>query len=230
MAGPIIYMVDSSVVNVAIPAIARDLSSPLATVQWTVSGYLLTSAAGIAASAWLARRFGTLRAYVVSMAGFTLASVACAFAPTAQVLILTRGVQGLLGAQLVPLSLGLLLGRGGAMRHMPASIGMIFFVAPALGPAVGGVLVGTLGWQAVFWINAPIGVLAVLGLRSPDLSALGLSGSRDARDSAKAYAEPQARIGKQGQIYGRRAIADAQAARPDEIRPDEWHSTEPPRQ
>jgi EmrB/QacA subfamily drug resistance transporter len=181
IAGPMIYMVDSSVVNVAVPAIARDLSSPVTTVQWTVSGYLLTTAAGLAASAWLARRFGTLRAYAVSMVGFTLASVACAFAPTVQVLITTRCLQGLLGAQLVPLSLGMLLGRSGAMRHMPASIGMIFFVAPALGPAVGGVLVGTLGWPSVFWINAPIGMLAVAGLRSRGLSALGLGGSRDAR-------------------------------------------------
>src|SRR5260370_28562707 len=114
-AGPLIYMVDSSVSIVAIPAIARDLSSPLATVQWTVSGYLLTSAAGIAASAWLARRFGTLRAYVVSIAGFTLASVPFAFGPTAQVLILPRGPHGLLRAQLVPLPLCLLLGRGGPL-------------------------------------------------------------------------------------------------------------------
>src|SRR5260370_26833132 len=95
-AGPLIYMVDSSVSIVAIPAIARDLSSPLATVQWTVSGYLLTSAAGIAASAWLARRFGTLRAYVVSMAGFSLASVARALAPPAQGVILPRGREGAL--------------------------------------------------------------------------------------------------------------------------------------
>src|SRR5260370_14353276 len=103
-AGPLIYMVDSSVSIVAIPAIARDLSSPLATVQWTVSGYLLTSAAGIAASAWLARRFGTLRAYVVSMAGFTLASGPLAFAPPPQVLVITPRLQGALRAQLLPLS------------------------------------------------------------------------------------------------------------------------------
>src|SRR5579859_3132134 len=181
IAGPMIYMIDSSVVNVAIPAISRDLASPVPTVQWVVSGYLLTTGAGLAASAWLARRFGTLRAYAVSMGGFTLASVACAFAPDIQVLILMRCLQGLLGAQLVPLALGMLLGRGGAMRQFPASIGMIFFVAPALGPALSGILVGTLGWPSVFWINAPIGAIALLGLRSRGRPDSGLSGSRTAR-------------------------------------------------
>jgi EmrB/QacA subfamily drug resistance transporter len=181
MAGPMIYMADSSVVNVAVPTISRDLSSPLTTVQWAVSGYLLTTAAGLAASAWLARRFGTLHAYAASMTAFTLASVACAFSPNITVLILMRCLQGLFGAQLIPLSLGLLLGRSGAMRHMPASMGMIFFVAPALGPALGGVLVGALGWRSVFWVNVPVGIAAVAGLRSARLPALGVIGSHRAR-------------------------------------------------
>jgi EmrB/QacA subfamily drug resistance transporter len=181
VAGPMIYMIDASVINVAVPAIARDLDSPLTTVQWTVSGYLLTTAAGLAASAWLARRFGTLRAFGGSMAGFCVASVVCAFAPTALWLIVARIVQGLAGAPLVPLALGLLFGRGGAARQLPASVGVIFFVAPAAGPAIGGLLVSAFGWPSIFLINLPIGLLSVLGLRFGDLPELGVSGSRSAR-------------------------------------------------
>jgi MFS family permease len=98
VAGPMIYMIDASVINVAVPAMARDLKSPLTTVQWAVSGYLLTAAAGLAASAWLARRFGTLRAFGWSMAGFCIASFVCALAPTALLLIVARVLQGLAGA------------------------------------------------------------------------------------------------------------------------------------
>src|ERR1039457_3672794 len=87
LAGPVLSMVDSSVVNVAVPVIVRDLHTSLGTAAWTVSGYLLGLAGGLAVSPWLARRFGTMRAYTAVLLGFTLASAACALAPDVGLLI-----------------------------------------------------------------------------------------------------------------------------------------------
>jgi len=81
LAGPLLSMLDSSVVNVAVEPIARQLHASLATVQWTVSGYLLALGAGLAGTAYLARRFGTLPVYRTSVIAFTIASATCAFAP-----------------------------------------------------------------------------------------------------------------------------------------------------
>lgn len=172
LAGPFLSMVDSNVVNVALPDIARQLHTSLDTAQWVVSGYLLALAAGLATSAYLAKRFGTRRVYVASLVGFTLASALCALAPTIGFLIAMRAVQGALGAALVPLAMNMLLGGEGAARNMPAAAGIILFLAPALGPTVGGLLINLGGWPLVFLINVPLGVLGALGmLRVPEQPA-----------------------------------------------------------
>ena len=108
LAGPFLSMVDSSVVNVAVPAMARSFDASLSQLQWVVSGYLLALAAGLAASAYLARRWGTRQVYLVSLAGFTLASGACALAGSASWLVAARVVQGLLGAPMTPLAMGMM--------------------------------------------------------------------------------------------------------------------------
>ena len=161
LAGPVLSMVDSSVVNVAVPVIVRDLHTSLGTAAWTVSGYLLGLAGGLAVSPWLARRFGTMRAYTAVLLGFTLASAACALAPDVGLLITMRVVQGLVGAPMVPLALGLLFGEDGEAANIPVSAGIVFFAAPALGPAIGGLLISGFGWRSVFLINVPIGLAAL---------------------------------------------------------------------
>lgn len=172
LAGPFLSMVDSNVVNVALPDIASQLHTSLDTAQWVVSGYLLALAAGLATSAYLAKRFGTRRVYLASLVGFTLASALCALAPTIGFLIAMRAVQGALGAALVPLAMNMLLGGEGAARNMPAAAGIILFLAPALGPTVGGLLINLGGWPLVFLINVPLGVLGALGmLRVPEQPA-----------------------------------------------------------
>jgi EmrB/QacA subfamily drug resistance transporter len=163
MAGPVLSMVDSSVVNVAVPVIVRDLHTSLGTAAWAVSGYLLGLAGGLAATPWLARRFGAMRAYTAALLAFTLASAACAAAPDVGLLIAMRVVQGVAGAPMVPLALGLLLGDRGEAAAMPVSAGIMFFAAPALGPAIGGVLIAGFGWRSVFLINVPIGLAALAG-------------------------------------------------------------------
>src|SRR5258707_15707414 len=168
LAGPFLSMVDSSIVNIALPDIAQQVQSPLATAQWITSGYLLALAVVLPATAFLAKRFGTRRVYLVSLAGFTLASTACAMAPNIAWLICARVVQGALGAPLVPLAMNLLLGKQGKARQLPAAAGMLLFLAPALGPSVGGLLIHVAGWPLIFLVNVPFGILGVLGaLRLP---------------------------------------------------------------
>ncbi len=168
LAGPFLSMMDSNIVNVALPNIATQLHTSLNTALWIISGYLLALAAGLASSAYLAKRFGTRRVYLVSLIGFTLASALCALAPSIGFLIAIRAAQGALGAALVPLAMNMLLSEDSAARSMPPAAGMLLFLAPALGPTVGGLLIRVAGWPLVFLVNVPFGILGVLGtLRLP---------------------------------------------------------------
>ena len=170
LAGPLLSMLDSSIVNVAIEPIARELHAGLTTVQWTVSGYLLALGAGLAGTAYLARRFGTLPVYRASIAAFTAASALCALAPDAPVLVAARILQGLVAAPLVPLAMSMLLGRGsagdgGGARSISPLAGIMLFLGPALGPTVGGALIGTVGWRGIFLVNIPAGAVAAVAVR-----------------------------------------------------------------
>jgi EmrB/QacA subfamily drug resistance transporter len=165
LAGPLLSMLDSGIVNVAVAPIARELRASLPLVQWTVSGYLLALGTGLAATAYLARRFGTLPVYRASVIAFTLASAACAAAPGVRLLVVARIVQGLVAAPLVPLAMSMLFGAREATRSMPATAGMLLFLGPALGPSVGGALIGAVGWRSIFLINVPLGVAAAIAVR-----------------------------------------------------------------
>src|SRR5215831_4869844 len=132
LAGPLLSMLDSSVVNVAVEPIARELGASLAVVQWAVSGYLLALGGGLAATAFLSRRFGTLPVYRASVVAFTIASALCAFAPGALALDGARVLQGLAAAPLVPLAMSMMLGRAGGGRSISPLAGIMLFVGPAL--------------------------------------------------------------------------------------------------
>lgn len=168
-AGPFLSMVDSSIVNVAVPDIARSLHAPLADVQWTVSAYLLALSSGLAATAWLSKRFGSRAVFLAGLVGFTAASAACAFAPSLAVLVAARAAQGLLGAPLTPIAMGVLTtapGASGPQRRAPMLVmGILLFAGPAAGPTLGGVLIAAFGWPAIFLVNVPFGILGVLGAR-----------------------------------------------------------------
>ena len=164
LAGPFLSMVDSSVVNVAVPAMARSFGAPLSQLQWVVSGYLLALATGLAASAYLARRWGTRQVYFASLAGFTLASGACALAGSASWLVAARVIQGLLGAPMTPLAMGMMFAGDDTRRRISAAAGIALFLPPALGPALGGFLVSHVGWPSIFLINLPVGAVAIAGL------------------------------------------------------------------
>jgi len=160
--GPFLSMVDSNIVNVALTPISQALKAPLHDAQWIVSAYLLALSAVMAASAYLAKRFGTLRIYTISMAGFTLGSTLCAFAPSLELLIAARVVQGVFGALLVPLAMTLLIPRGreGSGQLSPL-LGIILFMAPAIGPSVGGLLLELGDWPLIFLVNLPFGIFGI---------------------------------------------------------------------
>jgi EmrB/QacA subfamily drug resistance transporter len=120
---------------------------------------------GLAATSWLARRFGTLPVYTASVSGFTLASACCAAAPDVRLLIAARLAQGLAGAPLVPLAMSMLLGGTGGARTVSPVAGMLLFLAPALGPTAGGGLIAAFGWRSIFLVNVPIGLAAVIAAR-----------------------------------------------------------------
>jgi len=190
LAGPMLSMIDSSVVNVAVPVIVRGLHTTLAVAAWAVSGYLLGLACGLAATPWLARRFGTLPAYGATMLAFTLASAACALVPSVGLLIAARVGQGLAGAPMVPLAMSLILDPRRGARSMPASAGIVLFAAPALGPALGGLLISAFGWRSVFLINVPAGLLALVAVRA----------ARRALPAGAAAGDPAARLDGTGLV------------------------------
>lgn len=171
---------DATVVNVALPAIGRDLGAEVGALQLVVSAYSVTLAALILLAGALGDRVGRRRVFVVGVVWFAVASAVCAAAPTAGVLIAARALQGVGGALLTPGSLAIIeatfvrADRAKAIGAWSALGG----VAAAIGPLLGGYLVQALSWRAIFLINVPLGVLvAWLALRhvpeSRDVSAAG---------------------------------------------------------
>jgi EmrB/QacA subfamily drug resistance transporter len=155
---------DGSIVNLALPAIDDDLDAGVAGLQWTVNAYTLALAALILVGGSLGDRWGRRRVFVVGVTWFGLASVACALAPTIEVLVAARGLQGVGGALLTPGSLAIISAsihpedRGRAIGLWSGLAG----VTTALGPFVGGTLVDAVGWRSVFWVNVPLAVAVVV--------------------------------------------------------------------
>lgn len=187
---------DSTVVNVALPVIGRDLHASTSSLQWILNGYLLTLASFILLGGALGDMYGRRRVFALGAALFTVASLLCAVAPTVETLIAARLLQGIAGALLTPGSLAM-IEASFQRRDRPRAIGAwsgLTGVATALGPLLGGYLVGAVSWRAVFLINLPLGVFVVLAsrrvpetrdpmtgghldIRGAILAALGLGGT-----------------------------------------------------
>jgi EmrB/QacA subfamily drug resistance transporter len=155
---------DALVLVTALPAIHRDLGGSIATLEWTVNAFTLTFAAGIITAAALGDRLGRRLVFVTGLAVFTLSSIACAIAPSAELLIAARAVQGLGAAMVMPLSLTILTAafppdRRGTIIGVWGGIGGL---AVAAGPVVGGAITEGVNWHWIFWVNAPIGVAAIV--------------------------------------------------------------------
>ena len=159
--GSVIVFVDSTVVNVALPAIQRDLGGGLALQQWVVDAYLLTLGSLLLVGGALGDLFGSRRLFLVGVVSFGAISALCAAAPDGTVLILARGLQGIGGAILTPSGLAVIARtftgeeRGAAIGTWTAWTGIAFVI----GPVVGGWLVTNASWRWIFVINIPIAVL-----------------------------------------------------------------------
>ena len=156
-------LLDSTVVNVALPTIGRDLHTSLTGLEWTVNAYTLTLAAFLLVGGSLGDRLGRRRMFIVGVAWFAIASVLCGLAPSIDILIGARALQGMGAALLTPVSLALIEAifreedRGTAIGAWSGLGGL----AAAIGPLVGGYLVAAVSWRAVFLINLPFAAVAI---------------------------------------------------------------------
>ncbi len=163
VAGSGIAFLDSTVVNVALPAIGRDLGAGMAGLQWTVDGYLLTLGSLLLLGGSLGDLYGRRRMFVAGLVAFTAASALCGLAPSMGTLIAARALQGVGGALLVPGSLALL---SASFRPEDRSTAVgawsgLAGVSTALGPFLGGWLVDAVSWRLVFLINVPLAAVAI---------------------------------------------------------------------
>lgn len=156
---------DTTIVTVSLSHIGASLHVPDEQLAWVVDAYTITFAALLITSGALADRFGRRRVFLTGLSVFLLASLACSVAPTAAFLIGARAVQGIGASMLTPVALAIVVNVMPDPRERAQAIGIwsaMFGLSMAAGPALGGALLTALDWRAVFWINAPIVVLAML--------------------------------------------------------------------
>jgi EmrB/QacA subfamily drug resistance transporter len=157
---------DNTIVNVALPSIGRDLHASVSGLQWTVDAYVVVLASLLLLSGSMADRFGRRRIFQLGLLLFTLGSFACSLAPTLELLVVFRMLQAVGGSMLNPVAMSIIRNTFENPRERAQAIGLwgaVVGVSIAMGPLIGGVLVQTVGWRAVFWVNIPIG-LAAIGL------------------------------------------------------------------
>ncbi|HEX8065199.1 MAG TPA: MDR family MFS transporter [Thermoleophilaceae bacterium] len=162
--GSIMSILDTTIVNVALDRLSRELDTSIAHVQWVVTGYLLSLAAVIPVSGWAGRRFGAKRVYLTSLVLFTIGSVLCGVATSATELIVFRVVQGVGGGLILPVGQLLMASAAGPRRmgRVMSVVAVPAMLAPILGPALGGLILDSASWRWIFFVNAPIGVVAFL--------------------------------------------------------------------
>ncbi|WP_406376597.1 multidrug efflux MFS transporter [Streptomyces sp. NBC_00647] len=161
--GAFMTFLDSTIVNVALKTLTSEMDTSLSTIQWLVTAYLLAMAAVIPISGWLGARLGAKRVFIAAITVFTLASLACGLATSIEQLIVFRTLQGI-GGIAVPVSQAILVRAAGPrlMARVMSVSGIPVIMAPVVGPTVGGLLLQHVGWESIFLVNIPIGILTVL--------------------------------------------------------------------
>ncbi len=162
--GAILEIIDTSIVNVAMPEIQGNLGATLSEAGWVSTGYACANVVMIPLAAWLSDRFGRKQYLLFSLIGFTASSVLCGLSTSLAMLIVARVMQGLCGGGLLAKAQSILF-ETFPREEQPAAqaiFGIGVIAGPALGPVLGGYLTDTLGWRWIFFINLPVGILAVL--------------------------------------------------------------------
>ncbi len=180
--GMIMSILDTTIVNVALPTLSRELHSSISQIQWVVTGYILSLAAVIPVTGWAARRFGAKRVYMVSLVLFTGGSALCAAATSSTGLVLFRVLQGVGGGMIMPVG-QLIMAQVAGPKRMGRVMGIVAMpamLAPILGPVVGGTILQNFHWSWIFLVNLPIGVIAfILGWRMLPRTDSGNAGRLD---------------------------------------------------
>lgn len=166
MLAVIMQVLDTTIANVALPSMQGNLGAAQDTINWVLTSYIVASAIVMPITGWLADTIGRNRLFLISVAGFTLASCLCGMATSLTEMVAFRILQGVFGASLAPLSQAVLLDINPRERHGQAMAlwGAGIMVAPVLGPTLGGWLTDSFNWRWVFYINVPVGLLAFLGI------------------------------------------------------------------
>ncbi|HZD66782.1 MAG TPA: DHA2 family efflux MFS transporter permease subunit [Acidimicrobiales bacterium] len=176
--GAIMTILDATIVNVALPTLGQDLQTSVSTIQWVATVYLLAFASVIPLSGWAAGRFGTKRVWLASLSLFMAGSLLAGLAPSIGALIAFRAVQGLGGGMVMPLGQAILAQVAGPRRmgRVMSIVGVPMLLAPIFGPLIGGSLIQVGSWRWIFFVNLPVGLVAVA------LAARLLPGAAPRRD------------------------------------------------
>jgi DHA2 family multidrug resistance protein len=160
----LLEIIDTSIVNVAVPTMMGNLGSTLDEISWVVTGYIIANAIVLPISSWLSEQLGRKFYYTTCILAFTAASVACGLAPNLPTLVVFRVIQGLAGGALLPTSQALIYEAFPREQAGMASAiyGMSVMVGPTIGPTLGGYLTDNFGWRSIFNVNLPIGIVVMM--------------------------------------------------------------------
>src|SRR6202789_4311715 len=163
---PLMQALDTTIANVALPYMQGSVSATQDQIAWVLTSYLVAAAIMTPTTGFLTGRFGLKRVFLVSVAGFTVASMLCGASQSLVEIVLFRLLQGMFGAALVPLSQSVLMNINTKERQGSAIAmwGIAVMAGPVLGPVLGGWLTSAYGWRYVFYIKLPIGIGAFLGM------------------------------------------------------------------
>jgi EmrB/QacA subfamily drug resistance transporter len=162
--GSIMSILDTTIVNVALDTLSRELHSTISQIQWVVTGYMLALATVIPVTGWAAKRFSAKRVYISSLILFTLGSALCGLATSTNELILFRVLQGIGGGMILPVGQLMMAEAAGPKRmgRVMSIVAVPAMLAPVLGPTIGGLIVENFSWRWIFYVNVPIGIIAVI--------------------------------------------------------------------
>ncbi len=158
-------LLDTTIANVALPHMQGSLGATQDEIAWVLTSYIVAAAISTPVTGWLASRFGRTRLFATALFGFTVTSALCGAATTLPAIVLFRIMQGLFGASLVPISQAILLDTypRNEMTRAMGIFSMGVMIAPVLGPVVGGYLTDEYNWRWCFYINVPLGIVAIMG-------------------------------------------------------------------